>query len=160
MLFDGRIAEDFKLSTGTWVSVGVIRARLLDACKLIIQDAVIAAPDHDYLGAILFPVLPACRALAGLPADATVAEVVAHPSVRAAVQAALDALAVTATGSANRVVRVLIAEVPPSIDIGEITDKGSINQRIVLRNRAALVDELYAEPAGPRVIEISGGRKS
>lgn len=156
LLFDGRIAEDFKLNTGTWVSVGVLRAKVLDACKLIVQDAVIAAPDRAYLAVILFPVLPACRAVCGLPADAPADDVIAHPALREHLRGALESLAASATGSASRIRRAIIATVPPSIDVGEITDKGSINQRIVLANRADLVEALYAEPADPRVITIAG----
>jgi feruloyl-CoA synthase len=159
LLFDGRIAEDFKLSTGTWVSVGVMRAALLDAFQGLMQDAVITAPDHDFVGAILFPVWPACRVVAGLPDGAPMSEVAAHPAVRAKVQQALDALAAKATGSANRVARVLITDQPPSIDIGEVTDKGSFNQRIVLKHRAALVGEIYAEPPGARVVALSAERE-
>ena len=156
LLFDGRIAEDFKLNTGTWVSVGVLRAKVQDACKLIVQDAVIAAPDRAYLAVILFPVLPACRAVCDLPADAPADEVLAHPALRDYLRGALESLAASATGSSSRIRRAIVAAVPPSIDVGEITDKGSINQRIVLANRADLVEALYAEPADPRVITIAG----
>ncbi len=152
MVFDGRIAEDFKLLTGTWVSVGNLRAAVIAGGSSLIQDVVIAGHDRDHLAAILFPKLDACRALCpDLPANAHVDFVVAHPRVRAQVQTILDQLAAASTGSATHIGRALLAEIPPSIDAGEITDKGSLNQRAMLRNRAALVDELYEDPPSPRV---------
>lgn len=152
MVFDGRIAEDFKLLTGTWVSVGNLRAAVIAGGSSLIQDVVIAGHDRDHLAAILFPKLDACRALCpDLPANAHADFVVAHPRVRAQVQTILDQVAAASTGSATRIVRALLAEIPPSIDAGEITDKGSLNQRAMLRNRAALVAELYEDPPSPRV---------
>src|SRR6185503_17393853 len=98
---------------------------------------------------ILFPAWAACRDAAGLPASAPLPEVAAHPAVRERVQGVIDSLAGKATGSASRVLRAVIADQPPSIDVGEITDKGSFNQRIVLEHRAGLVHELYADPPLP-----------
>jgi feruloyl-CoA synthase len=155
VMFDGRIAEDFKLSTGTWVSVGPMRARIIDHFSPLVQDAVLAGPDRDRLTALLFPALDACRRVASLAADAPAGAVLAHPRVRGEIARLLDALAATATGASSRVVRVLLLDEPPSIDIGEVTDKGSINQRAVLDHRAALVAELYAEPCSPRVIGLA-----
>jgi feruloyl-CoA synthase len=156
MVFDGRIAEDFKLLTGTWVRVGTRRAAVIAAGAPLVQDVVIAGHDREYLAAILFPHLEACRALApDLPADAHADFVVLHPVVREKVQGFLDRLAAASTGSATRIARALLAEVPPSMDAGELTDKGSVNQRSVLRNRAALVEELYEEPPSPRVFIAS-----
>jgi feruloyl-CoA synthase len=153
LLFDGRISEDFKLATGTWVSVGPLRARLIAGLAPYVRDVVIAGPDRDYVAALLIPDLPACRALCdGLAASAGAGEVLAHPAARGAVQRALTALAATATGSSTRVRRALLLTDPPSIDAGEITDKGSINQRAVLTHRADLVAALYADPPGPHII--------
>ncbi len=153
LLFDGRISEDFKLATGTWVSVGPLRARLIAGLAPYVRDVVIAGPDRDCVAALLIPDLPACRALCdGLAASAGAGEVLAHPAVRGAVQRALNALAATATGSSTRVRRALLLSDPPSIDAGEITDKGSINQRAVLAHRADLVAALYADPPGPHII--------
>ncbi|MCS7102125.1 MAG: feruloyl-CoA synthase [Burkholderiaceae bacterium] len=143
LLFDGRVAEDFKLSTGTFVSVGPLRARIVTAGAPYLQDAVIAAPDRDEIGVLLFPRLEECRQLAGLPPQAAPREVLTAPPVRAFFQALVDRLWREGTGSSNRVARALLLEQPPSIDKGEITDKGSINQRAVLTHRAALVDALY-----------------
>jgi feruloyl-CoA synthase len=130
-LFDGRIAEDFKLSSGTWVSVGPLRAKFLTCLAGVAQDAVFTAPDRDYVGALIFP---------------------APGASAATVQPLLDQFARAATGSSTRVQRALLLTEPPSLEAGELTDKGSINQKAVLRNRAALVEELYA--GSPRVLEI------
>jgi feruloyl-CoA synthase len=153
MIFDGRIAEDFKLLTGTWVSVGTLRAAVIAAGASLVQDAVIAGHDRNYLSVILFPNLEACRALCPDAArNGGLAEVVAQPAVRARMQQMLDTLAAQSTGSATRIQRAVIADVPPSGHAGELTDKGSLNQRAVLRNRPELVDELYGEPPSPRVL--------
>jgi feruloyl-CoA synthase len=159
LLFDGRLAEDFKLSTGTWVSVGMLRAAIVKAGAPIVQDAVITGHDRDFIGAILFVMLEACRALAGLPAAATPAEALAHAAVTNKVQDMLDMLAQASTGSANRIERALIADFAPSIDVGEITDKGSLNQRIILNHRAELVEEIYAEPKSARVFCVSDNQE-
>jgi feruloyl-CoA synthase len=153
MLFDGRIAEDFKLSTGTWVSVGNLRAALVAAGAPYVQDCVIAGLNRDFLAAIIFPHVDTCRSLCSdLPEVAEAKEMLAHPAVREQMQRMLDTLARHSTGSATRIARALIATVPPSIDAGEITDKGSINQRAVLRNRPGDVEDLYADPAPSRVL--------
>jgi len=143
LLFDGRTAEDFKLSTGTFVSVGPLRARIIEAGEPCVQDAVITGLNRDTVGALVFPRLDACRQLAGCAADTPAPEVLHHPAVRAHFQAMLDRLAAQATGSANRLERIHVLAEPPSIDKGELTDKNSINQRAVLQRRAALVDALY-----------------
>jgi feruloyl-CoA synthase len=152
LLFDGRIAEDFKLSTGTWVSVGPLRARVVDHFAPYVRDVVFAGPDRDEIAALVFPDVEACRKLAGLGNDATPAAIVAHEKVRALFAERLAALAAGSPGSSTRVTRALLMAEPPSMDKGEATDKGSINQRAVLRNRAALVEEIYA--GSPRVIRI------
>ncbi|HEY1303016.1 MAG TPA: feruloyl-CoA synthase [Vicinamibacterales bacterium] len=145
LIFDGRLAEDFKLSTGTWVSVGPLRARIIQQAAGLVQDVVIAAPDRDYASALIFPNLVKCRAAASLAVDAPASTVIAHPAVRSAFQAALDELARQSTGSSTFVARALLLEDPPSLDAREITDKGSINQKAVLQHRAALVADLYAD---------------
>ncbi|MBP6902590.1 MAG: feruloyl-CoA synthase [Burkholderiaceae bacterium] len=147
LYFDGRTAEDFKLSTGTFVSVGPLRAKIIAAGHPCVQDAVITGLNRNDIGALLFPRADECRALAvqaGLAADAPLPEVLHHPAVRAFFQALADRLWREATGSASRVARVHVLAEPPAIDHGEVTDKGSINQRAVLAHRAALVEALYA----------------
>lgn len=142
--FDGRIAEDFKLATGTFVSVGPLRARIIAAGAPHVQDAVITGLNLNEVGALIFP-SPTVRALAGLAPDAPLAEVLAAAPVRTHFQTVLNTLAGSATGSASRVARLALLAEPPSLDLGEVTDKGSINQRAVLRHRAALVNALHED---------------
>jgi feruloyl-CoA synthase len=144
--FDGRIAEDFKLATGTFVSVGPLRAKIIAAGAPFVQDAVITGLNEKEVGAMLFTT-PAVRTLAGLPAEAPLADVLAHPAVLAHFQQVVNDLAAQSTGSANRVARCILLAEPPSIDKGEVTDKGSINQRAVLKHRADLVAALHAGTA-------------
>jgi feruloyl-CoA synthase len=155
LLFEGRIAEDFKLATGTWVGVGPLRVATIAHFAPYIRDVVIAGADRDFIAALIFPDPDACRRLAPeLPKDASSSAVVAHESVRREFRFLLDSFAKQATGSSNRVVRAILLDTPPSLDVGEATDKGSINQRMVLKHRAALVDELYAATPSVRVIAI------
>ncbi len=142
-VFDGRIAEDFKLSTGTWVSVGPLRTAALVEGAPYVQDVVIAGHDRDEVGLLIFPRLDSCRTLACLGQDAGVHAIVDSQPVRAFFAGMLDRLCAQATGASTRVARALILADPPSIDLGEVTDKGSINQRVVLAHRAAAVEALY-----------------
>lgn len=143
--FDGRIAEDFKLSTGSFVSVGPLRARMTGVGAPYVQDAVITGLNLREVGAMIFPLVPAVRKLSGLPDSATLAEVLASAPVLAHFQTALNQLAETSTGSASRIARLCLLADPPSLDHGEITDKGSINQRAVLAHRAAMVDAFHGD---------------
>ena len=142
--FDGRIAEDFKLATGTFVSVGPLRAKVIAAGAPYIQDVVLTGLNMKEVGAMVFPTA-AVRQLAGLDASAPLADVLASAPVIAHFQKVVDDLARTATGSANRISRLCLLSEPPTIDIGEVTDKGSINQRAVLAHRAAIVEALHAD---------------
>ncbi|VWX57380.1 Feruloyl-CoA synthase [Burkholderiales bacterium 8X] len=155
--FDGRIAEDFKLATGTFVSVGPMRAKIIAAGAPYVQDAVLTGINLREVGALIFPTAKV-RELAGLAADASMREVVESPAVQAHFQQVLDTLAAQSTGSANRVARLHIEHEPPSIDKGEVTDKGSINQRAVLKHRADTVDALHA--GGLSCILQPGGQTS
>lgn len=148
--FDGRIAEDFKLSTGTFVSVGPMRAKIIVTGAPYIQDAVLTGLNMKEVGALIFPA-PACRTVSGLGADASWEAVLASEPVRQRIQAVIDQLAREATGSASRIARALLLSEPPSIDKGEVTDKGSINQRAVLKHRDALVQALHDDSA-PNII--------
>jgi feruloyl-CoA synthase len=153
LLFDGRIAEDYKLSTGTWVSVGPLRARFIDHFAPYVRDVVFAGADRNEIGALVFLDIEACRKLAsGLAPDAPPAAVLADSAVRARITALFSQLATISPGSSTRVTRAILMAEPPSMDKAEMTDKGSINQRAVLKNRAALVDELYATPLSSIVI--------
>jgi feruloyl-CoA synthase len=159
LLFDGRVAEDFKLSTGTWVSVGPLRAAFLAHFEPYVRDVVIAGGDREEIAVLVFPAIEACRKLVpDLPANAPLETVLADPRVIAEFRARLNSLAKKSTGSSNRVCRAVLLAEPPSLDSGEMTDKGSINQRAVLSRRTALVDELYAKQPTSRIILID--RKS
>jgi feruloyl-CoA synthase len=140
--FDGRIAEDFKLATGTFVSVGPLRAKIIAAGAPYIQDVVLTGLNMKEVGAMVFPTL-AVRALSGMPADAALHDVLNSAPVLAHFQRVVNELAKTATGSASRIARLCLLADPPTIDRGEITDKGSINQRAVLTHRAETVAHLH-----------------
>jgi feruloyl-CoA synthase len=142
--FDGRIAEDFKLATGTFVSVGPLRGKIIATGAPYIQDVVITGLNMKEVGAMVFPT-PKVRELCDLPADTSLHDVLDHPAVRAKFQTIVNELARTATGSANRIARLCLLADPPTIDRGEITDKGSINQRAVLSHRADTVAQLHAD---------------
>ena len=177
LMFDGRVAEDFKLATGTWVSVGALRAGLIAAGAPHVQDVVITGHDCDDIGALIFPAVEACCKLAaagpaagvtggitgGLiggnssAAALTLPQLTANAAVRAAFQATLDQLARVSTGSASFAARALLMEELPSLDAGEATDKGSLSQRMILKHRAALVDELYL--ASPTARTLVARRK-
>lgn len=157
LVFDGRVAEDFKLATGTWVNVGPLRAAFIDHFAPLVQDVVIAGIGRDEIGALIFADREACRRLCPeLGPELPPAAFFTQPTLREAFRARLQSFAAQSTGSSNRVVRAILLEDPPSLDHGEMTDKGSINQRAVLSNRADLVEELYATPPSPRVIRIAG----
>ena len=160
MLFDGRLAEDFKLATGSWVSVGPLRAAFIAHFAPLVRDVVLAGADRDEIAALIFPDLDACRKIgAGLPANAPAQLLLAERNVLEAFGRLIDTFAGASTGTSSRVTRgVLLAE-PPSLDIGEMTDKGSINQRAVLTHRTAIVEELYAAPPPPHVI-IAGVKQA
>ncbi|PMS16913.1 feruloyl-CoA synthase [Trinickia dabaoshanensis] len=141
-VFDGRVAEDFKLNTGTWVSVGPLRQRVIAVGSPYVADVVVTGHDRDEVGVMIVPNLAACRSLAQLP-HGTVADLFADARVIEVFQQMLEKLYAEGTGSANRVARAALLDPPPSLATGEITDKGSINQRAVLSQRAAVVDALY-----------------
>ncbi len=142
--FDGRIAEDFKLATGTFVSVGPLRGKIIAAGAPYIQDVVLTGINLKEVGAMVFPT-PKVRELAGLPDSAPLTDVLSAPAVLAHFQKVVNDLAATSTGSANRIARLCLLSEPPTIDKGEITDKGSINQRSVLHHRADTVAGLHAD---------------
>jgi len=156
LVFDGRIKEDFKLSTGTGVSVGRWRARILTHFAPYVRDAVIAGHDRDEVGMLVVPDIDACRTLCpDLPTSAPVSAVIGHSGVRSCLHALLATFAAGATGSATRLGRAILLEEPPSLDAGEITDKGSLNQRAILDRRRTLVDDLYVNQPPPHVITLN-----
>ena len=150
MLFDGRIAENFKLLTGTWVMVGALRTRLISVAG-ILSDAVICGQDAGYVAAMAWINPADARTLTGAMEDVALDD----PEVRRHLSAALRSLNEDA-GSASRIERLLLLSQPPSLDAGEITDKGYLNQRRTLQRRAADVARLYADPPDPGVITTDG----
>ena len=152
LVFDGRLGEDFKLSTGTWVVVGTLRARIIAHFAPYVRDAVITGHDRDAVGMLAVADQDACRRLCPELNGAPFTEVAVHPAVRAAIGERLASFSTRATGSATRVERAILLVEPLSLDQQEVTDKGSINQRAVLARRAALVEDLYAEQPAAHVI--------
>jgi feruloyl-CoA synthase len=153
-LFDGRVAEDFKLTTGTWVSVGPMRAEIIQTLAPLIRDVVVTGHDRSHIGALLIPEFEPCRIAAGLGKAITPDEVYHSPALLAEIHQRLRTLAAKQKGSSTRVVRAVLMTAPLSLDAGEITDKGSINQRAVIASRAALVEKLYDELNAPGVLSI------
>jgi feruloyl-CoA synthase len=149
LAFDGRVTEDFKLDSGTWVSVGVLRPDLVAACSPYVQDAVIAGQDKPFIGALFWPSIAGMQALAADESPGTPFE-----KLTAIIKARLAAFNATAGGSSRRVSRFIVMTEPPSIDAGEITDKGYVNQRATLERRAALVDALYAKTPAEGVVTV------
>ena len=147
--FDGRIAEDFKLSSGTFVSVGPLRAAVIAAGDPLVQDAVLAGINRDDIGLMVFPRIDDVRRAHALPDTMPAAELLVQPAVLERFQQLLDKLWAAGTGSATRPARLLLLAEPPQIDRGEVTDKGSINQRAVLAHRALLVSHLWGEAPDP-----------
>jgi feruloyl-CoA synthase len=155
LLFDGRTAENFKLSSGTWVNVGILRPVAIAAGAPVIEDAVITGHDRDEIGLLIFPSLSGIRSLCPhAAADAGIEQLIAEPTVREALVSGLSRHNTAVQGSSMRIARCLILTEPPSIDANEITDKGYLNQRAVLMKRAGLVERLHAGTPGPDVIVI------
>jgi feruloyl-CoA synthase len=155
LLFDGRVSEDFKLSSGTWVNAGAVRLRAIAALAPLVQDAVVTGHDRDWLGLLLFPNIQACREYCrDLPTDAPLGQVLSDPRLRKRIQQGLTDLRQHGTGSSTFAERALLMAEPASIDAGEITDKGYINQRVVLERRHALVEVLYTTDTREDCIDV------
>ena len=153
LIFDGRVVEDFKLMSGTFVLVGTLRTAVIAAATPVLQDAVICGQDHDYVGLLGFPNVAACRQIAGdQEARLTVPELLAHPAVVGTLKSGLAKMNAEGGGSSMQVKRAVLMAEPPSVDGNEMTDKGYINQRATLERRKALVDTLYAGGDGVIVI--------
>ena len=153
--FDGRIAEDFKLASGTWVSVGPLRARFVAACAPLVRDVVIAGINRDEISALVILDLDGCRLInPNLPSD-DIATAASDSAIRAAFRERLQKLLASATGSSSRIARAVLLDTPLSIDRGEVTDKGSINQRAVLEHRGALIEALYSPSPPAQVFTLN-----
>jgi feruloyl-CoA synthase len=155
IVFAGRVVEDFKLTTGTFVHVGSLRTDAIAAATPVVQDALVAGQDRPYVGLLAWPNLHACRQIAGDP-DASYEDIVKHPEVLSCLKRGLQAHN-EATGGASsmRIARAILMVEPASIDGNELTDKGYINQRAGLERRAALVQRLYADPPGEDVMILN-----
>ena len=153
--FDGRIAEDFKLASGTWVSVGPLRARFVAACAPLVRDVVIAGINRDEVSALVILDLDGCRLINPTLAFDDLPATAADPLIRDAFRERFFEFLATATGSSTRITRAILIDTPLSIDRGEVTDKGSINQRAVLDHRSRLIDELYSPTPAAHVITLS-----
>lgn len=155
LIFAGRVVEDFKLTTGTFVHVGSLRTDAIAAASPVVQDALVAGEARPYVGLLAWPNLDACRRLIGDMA-ATMETVASHPAVRARLREGLAAHNAAGHGASSmRIGRALLMAEPPSIDGNELTDKGYINQRAGLERRAALVERLYADPPADDVIVLT-----
>ena len=153
LLFDGRVSEDFKLDSGTWVNAGMLRVQAVAALAPIAQDAVLTGHDRNEVGLLVFPNVAECRALCPeLPTNTPLPVLLAQPAVRNHVAGGLARLKRAGAGSSMFAARALLLEEPASIDGGEITDKGYINQAAVLTRRSSLVDRLHATPDDVAVI--------
>lgn len=149
--YAGRCAEDFKLTSGTWVRTGSVRVGLLELCAPLLDDAIVCGHDRTYIAALAWPNVAACRALAPELAGASVDDLVAHPLLVAELRSRLRR---QPGAVSQRVQRLLLLAEPPSRDASEVTDKGYINQAVARERRAASVDRLYAEPRGTGVAGI------
>ena len=155
LVFAGRVTEEFKLTTGTFVHVGELRTDCIAACSPVLLDALVTGQDRPWVGLLAWPNLAACRLLMGQP-DAGFEQLAAHPAVRKRVVEGLSRHNVSAVGASSRqIARLLLLAEPPSIDGNELTDKGYINQRAGLERRADLVQRLYAEPPADDVIVLT-----
>jgi feruloyl-CoA synthase len=154
ILFDGRLGENFKLTSGTWVNVGELRVRLIAACPDLIADAVIAGDGRDFAAALIFPKVEACQALCGAGSGESAASILRDARVRERIRSGLAAHNRSVGGSSHRIARALLLDEPPSVDGNEITDKGYLNQRAVLTRRRALVETLHADEPDPDVVAI------
>lgn len=155
LVFDGRVGEDFKLLTGTWVHVGSLRVAGIDAMKPVAQDIVVTGHDRDEIGFLVFPNVPECRTLCpDLPPDAPLIDLLMNPAVRQRVRQGMALMKQIGGGSSTYPSRALLMAEPPSVEAGEITDKGYINQRMVLTRRADLVEYLYQDVVDKTVITV------
>jgi feruloyl-CoA synthase len=152
--FDGRVSEDFKLASGTWVSVGPLRARFVGACAPLVRDVVISGINRDEISALVVLDLDGCRLINPTLPPGDLAAAASDPLIVAAFRERFQKLVADATGSSTRITRAILLDTPLSIDRGEVTDKGSINQRAVLARRVSLVEKLYADPPPEGVLWI------
>jgi feruloyl-CoA synthase len=152
--FNGRVVEDFKLTSGTFVSVGTLRVQVNDACAPLVADNLIAGHDKDFVGSLLWPNVAACRKLAGVGEDVPVADLIRHPKVTGHIREGLRAHNKAKPGSSTRIQRAILMTEPPSMENNEITEKGYVNQRAALERRAGLEATLFDKTPGDGVIDL------
>lgn len=153
--FAGRVAEDFKLMSGTWVRVGLLRVEVLAAAAPVLQFALVTGHDREYVGILGWPNLAGCRKLCGdLHGDVSTGELLARPEIAAHLLSVLTKFNARQLGSSSRIGRIMLMSEPPDSDANEITDKGYINQRAALQRRSSLVEQLYTDPPLPGVIVL------
>jgi feruloyl-CoA synthase len=154
VLFDGRLAEDFKLTTGTWVHVGGLRVGALAACSPVLQDAIVAGADREFVALLCWLNAAGCQRLIGVGAPAALPALARHPVVRAHVRDTVERWNAAHSGASERIARVLLLPDVPSIDANEITDKGYINQRLALERRGPDIARLFAATPDDEVIVL------
>jgi feruloyl-CoA synthase len=154
--FDGRIKEDFKLTSGTKVSAGKLRLDALDALRPLANEVVVAGADRSDVRLLIFPDWDLCATTVGMDSHTRPTRIASNPALRAMFQERLEKLAASGTGSSNRIVAALLVEVPPSHSAGELTEKGTVNSRALQRNRPELLDQLYSEQ-DERVLRVHAG---
>jgi feruloyl-CoA synthase len=152
LVFDGRTAEDFKLTNGTWVAVGALRVGTLAAASPVLQDAIVAGEGRDQVGLVAWLNATGCRQVIGDGAPTELAELACHPAIHAHLKEAFARWNAANTGATMRIARILLLPDAPSIDANEITDKGYINQRVALENRKAEVERLFDHAKYPDVL--------
>jgi len=152
LVFAGRLAEEFKLATGTWVSAGHLRAQVVQACDPLVVDALICGEGRNYLAALAWPRIDACRKIAGADSTLSPTDVLAHPAVREKILAGIGTHNARQPASSTRIRRFAFLAEPPSVDGHEVSDKGTINQPLALRRRAADVERLYADPPAADIL--------
>jgi feruloyl-CoA synthase len=153
LMFDGRIAEDYKLATGNWVNAGPLRTMANSHLSPLVRDVLPTGHFRNEIGLLIFPEIEACRRLAQLPAYATAREILAHEAVRSEFQKRLDQIAAEGTSSANTVMRIMLID-EPLVDV-ELTDKSTVSFNVVLERRAADIVELYEDSASPRILRAN-----
>lgn len=153
VIFDGRVAEDFKLLTGSWVNTGTLRTAAVSACPEIIQDAIVTGHDRDEIGLLIVPNIAGICELCNIDADSELSKIASHDAMMSHLRAGLCDYNSANPASSRRICRVLILTEPLNIDAGEITDKGYVNQRAVLERRHSLVEQLYGNGASVILIE-------
>ncbi|MCP4083934.1 MAG: feruloyl-CoA synthase [Actinomycetia bacterium] len=151
IVFDGRLAENFKLTSGTWVHTGELRISVVAACAPVVQDVVLTGHDREEVGILVFPNFAACRSEVGATSDTPTHELVADPVVQRAIAMGLNSHNERNSAGSTRIGRALLMTEPPDIDANEITDKGYLNQGSVLERRAELIERLY-RGRGPDIV--------